>query len=355
MRAAPSWSAPAERSGYDALALLTQLAPTLKAGSRSACPRSPKGFTPRPRCPLMSGRFIHRLCPICASSDSRPHWQKGELRLVHCGECGLIYANPIPADMASGDFYDAAGKNYYLSPAKLQSDYADVRYERELRLFREFCPRSAVLDVGCGSGAFLFQLQKRWPGDYEILGTDVSGPPLDYAESRGVPVVRGSFREQDFGGRTFDAVTFWAVVEHLAEPRQFLDKAHAVLKPSGWCFVLVPNFESLAVRLLGAHYRYVYEQHLNYFTARTLTALCAPKFEVIEMRFTHFNPVVLWQDWRGGGREVSNAERGELLKRTTVYKQRSWMTPVKWLYRVTEWSLATMGLADNVVMVLRKR
>lgn len=294
----------------------------------------------------------------------------------------MIYANPIPAEMASGKFYDDAGTDYYLSPAKLEGDFADVRFDRELRLFRMHCPRGAVLDVGCSSGAFLFQLRKRWPGDYEILGTDVSGPPLDYAESRGVPVWRGDFLQMDFaktsvttlpktphpvplpvgrgeGGRRtgegFDAITFWAVVEHLAEPKPFLQKAHVLLKPGGLCFVLVPNFKSLAVRLLGSQYRYVYEQHLNYFTARTLAALCAPRFEVIETRFTHLNPVVIWQDWRGGGREVSNAERGELLKRTTAYKQKAWMKPVKWAYRAAEKLLAIFGSADNLVLVLRKR
>ena len=212
----------------------------------------------------------------------------------------MVYANPVPAGMASGQFYDTEGADYYLSPAKLESDYADVRFERELRLFREFCPSGAVLDVGCSSGAFLFQLKKRWPGDYEILGTDVSGAPLDYAESRGVPVVRGNFLELDFSDRTFDAITFWAVMEHLAEPKRFLEKAHCLLKPNGLCFVLAPNFRSLAVRLLGAQYRYVYPQHLNYFTAQTLARLVAPRFEVIETRFTHFNPIVIWQDWQGG-------------------------------------------------------
>lgn len=267
----------------------------------------------------------------------------------------MVFANPMPGAMASGEFYDNEGATYYLLPAKLESDYADVRFERELKLFREFCPRGAVLDVGCGSGAFLFQLQKRWPGEYQNFGTDVSGPPLDYATSRGVPVVRGNFLEQDFGGRAFDAVMFWAVIEHLAEPKRFLEKTHALLQPGGLCFVLVPNFKSLAVRWLGARYRYVYEQHLNYFTARTLTALCRPKFEVVATRFTHFNPLVLWQDWRGGGREVSNAERGELLKRTTALKQKPGMKPVKWAYGLAEKSLAAFGLADNLVLVLRKR
>ncbi len=303
---------------------------------------------------LMIQPPIHRSCPVCGGSTCAPHWQKGGLRLVRCGGCGMLYANPVPAEMASGEFYDAAGTDYYLSPAKLKSDYADVRFARELRLFRKYCTHGAVLDVGCSSGAFLSQLRKRWPGDYEILGTDVSGPPLDYAESRGVPVVRGSFLEQDFGGRRFDIITFWAVLEHLAEPKRFLEKAHAILKLGGLCFVLVPNCKSLALRLLGAKYRYVYPQHLNYFTAETLLCLGSDKFAAMETHFTHFNPVVIWQDWRSGGGEVSNAERGELLKRTTAYKQKAWMKPAKALYGLVEKSLATFGLADNLVVVLRK-
>ena len=334
----------------------------------------------------MSQSLIYRDCPVCDGNAAQPHWHKGELRIVRCAQCGMVYANPVASEMATGTFYDEAGKDYYLSPAKLESDYADVRFERELRLFRKHCPRGAVLDVGCSSGAFLFQLRKRWPADYQILGTDVSGPPLDYAESRGVPVVRGDFLAHDFdnvttgqtkatphpvplpigwgeGGRrpsegtlaAFDAVTLWAVTEHLAEPRRFLEKAHSLLTPGGLCFVLVPNLRSLAVRLLGVKYRYVYAQHLNYFSAQTLSRLGTQVgFEIVTTRFTHFNPMVIWQDWRGSGREVSNAERGELLKQTTALKQKPWLKPVKWLYGLTEKGLGCAGLADNVVAVLRK-
>lgn len=303
----------------------------------------------------MNRASLQRSCPVCDNAQHEPHWQKGELCIVRCTACRMVYVNPVPASMASGEFYDAEGADYYLSPAKLESDYAEVRFERELRFFRKFCPRGTVLDVGCSSGAFLFQLRKRWPGDYEILGTDASGAPLDYAASRGVPVVRGNFLAEDFGGRAFDAVTFWAVIEHLAEPKRFLEKAHSLLKPGALCFVLVPNLKSLAMRLLDAKYRYVYPQHLNYFTAQTLARLVAARFEVIEIQFMHFNPIVIWQDWRGGGREVSNRERAELLKRTTAYKQQTWMKPVKWVYALAERSLAAFGLADNVAVVLRKR
>lgn len=258
--------------------------------------------------------------------------------------------------MVSGAFYDAAGTDYYLAPAKLESDYADVRFERELRLLRRHCTRGAMLDVGCSSGAFLFQVQKRWPNDYQILGTDVSGPALDYAESRGVPVQRGDFLSADFQGRRFDAITFWATLEHLAAPRHFLDRAHALLKPGGVCVALTPNLQSLAARLLGVKYRYVYPQHLNYFSAQTLAQLGqAVGFEIVATHFSHFNPVVVWQDWRQGEREVSNAERGELLKQTTALKQKPWLKPVKWFYGLTERVLGSVGLADNVVVIFRKK
>jgi SAM-dependent methyltransferase len=298
--------------------------------------------------------LIERVCPVCQSARWQLHWRKGELQIVRCCDCAMVFVNPAPAAMASGQFYDTEGADYYLSPAKLASDYAAVRFERELRLFRKYCPRGSVLDVGCGSGGFLFQLKKRWPNDFEILGTDVSGAPLDYAESQGVPVSRGDFLARDFGA-SFDAVTLWAVAEHLAEPGSFLKKSHSLLKPGGICFILVPNLRSLAVRLLGAKYRYVYGQHLNYFSAATLGQLGRRAgFEVVVTRFMHFNPVVIWQDWRGRGREVSNAERGELLKQTTALKQKSWLKPVKWLYRLMEKILGAMELADNVVVIFQK-
>jgi 2-polyprenyl-3-methyl-5-hydroxy-6-metoxy-1,4-benzoquinol methylase len=298
---------------------------------------------------------VSRACPVCGSGDAQAHLQKARLRLVRCRRCSMVYANPVPTEFASGRYYDEAGADYYLSPAKLASDYAPVRFERELRLFRRHCQTGAVLDVGCSSGAFLYQLNRCYPGAYDLLGTDASGPALAYAESRGVPVVRGNFPEQNFDGKRFDAVTFWAVLEHLLEPRAFLEKAWSILQPQGLCFVLVPNLRSLASRLLGARYRYIYPQHLNYFTTATLSRLAENRFSIIETRSTHFNPVVIWQDWRLRGAEISNRERAELLKRTTAYKQNPLLGPAKILYRLTEKVLGRLNLADNLAVVLRKK
>jgi 2-polyprenyl-3-methyl-5-hydroxy-6-metoxy-1,4-benzoquinol methylase len=302
----------------------------------------------------MTAEQIVRNCPVCGAGESKPYLEKHGLKMVRCARCSMLFANPVPAEFASGQYYDTEGAEYYLSPAKLESDYSPVRFERELKLFRRHSQSGAVLDVGCGSGAFLYQLKQRYQGVYEILGTDVSGAPLDYAESKGVPVLHSDFLAHEFGGKKFDAVTFWAVLEHLLEPKRFLEKAASIVKPGGFCFVLVPNMRSLAVRAIGKRYRYIYPQHLNYFTAATLRRIVEGVFGVSEMRFTHFNPIVIWRDWRRGGAEISNQERGQLLKRTTGYKENPAMKPVKALYKLTERGLATFGLTDNLAAVFRK-
>lgn len=304
-----------------------------------------------------TAKRLWRVCPVCGTERGEPHFAKGSLRVVRCSRCGMLFANPVVAEFVEGDFYDRLAAPYYLSPDKLESDYAPVRFARELRLFRRFCRAGSVLDVGCSTGAFLHQLANRFPGNYTLLGTDVAGPALDYAEGRGVPILRTPFLEHDFAGQQFDAVTFWAVLEHLAEPRKFLARAAALLKPGGYCFVLVPNMNSLAVRCLGTRYRYIMDEHLNYFTAGTLRRLVVQEraFTIAALKSTHFNPVVLWQDWRGGEQRVPDSERAHLLRRTTGWKQNPLLAPVKWIYIGAERILGSLRLADNLVVVLLRR
>jgi len=296
--------------------------------------------------------LISRPCPICDEKASVPFLRKLELQLVRCDRCSMIYVNPAPVEMATGNFYDKAGSEY-LTPEKLESDYADVRFERELRLFRTHCQQGSVLDVGCSSGGFLYQLKKRFPNDYKILGTDVSTEPLAHAAKMGVPVAKGEFLTQSFEEK-FDAVTFWAVMEHLSAPKLFLQKAAEILKPGGHCFMLTPNMNSLAVKLIGSKYRYIFPEHLNYFTPHTLKNFAGQEFTVVGTKSTHFNPLVIWKDFRGGEQNIPRSERSKLLKRTTRYKQSRWMLPVKAAYQATESVLGSLSLADNVAVVGRR-
>jgi 2-polyprenyl-3-methyl-5-hydroxy-6-metoxy-1,4-benzoquinol methylase len=294
-----------------------------------------------------------RNCPLCEANSETPVLSKNGLRMVRCDSCGMRYLNPAPADMAQGSFYDTSGANYYLSPDKLGSDYSPVRFQRELRILRRVCQAGSILDVGCSTGGFLFQLHRQFPGQYRAVGADVSGPALDHAESKGIKVIRGNFLEHDFGAEKFDTVTFWAVLEHLPDPAAFLRRAGQILKPDGVCIALVPNYHSLATRLLGSRYRYIYEQHLNYFDQGTLERMVLKFFPRVEIISSHFNPLVIWRDYRSGGSPVENSERAALLKKTNQYKQSPALLPLKLGYGLAESALARLRLADNLVAIAR--
>jgi len=304
----------------------------------------------------MPSRLVSRPCPVCTTDRHTNLFTKGTLTVVRCNTCSMAFANPIEEEFTTGVFYDQLANPFYLSPDKLQSDYAAVRFERELKLFRSYCSSGPVLDVGCSTGAFLFQLKQRFGNTYQPLGIDVSGPAVNYAEQRGVPVLREPFLTADFGTRKFSAVTFWAVVEHLTNPREFVARTASILEPGGLCFILVPNFRSLAVRILGPKYRYIFPQHVNYFTMRSLELLVAyeSSFKIVYRGSMHFNPLVIWHDWTNPRDFVPDDERAKLLKRTTAYKQNPLMKPVKLALTAGEKILGALKLADNIVLVLKK-
>ena len=301
----------------------------------------------------LRGVDMQRHCPVCGGDARSVRLQKKALILMRCGSCGMIYASPVPAPYLDGSYYEDAGRPFYLSPAKLAADYSPVRFAREIRLFRKHCRAGRVLDVGCSTGAFLWQLNQQFPGCYETIGADVSGPALDYAEQQGIRVIRQSFLDEAWTEREMDAVVFWAALEHVSEPRRFLERALEVLKPGGFCFVLVPNFRSLAVRLLKEKYRYILGQHLNYFDRRTLEKLVPEGFQRVAYASTHFNPVVILRDWRGR-EEPTDQDRAALLQRTTAMKQNPLLAPMRALYRASEAVLSWLDLADNCALVLRK-
>ena len=277
-----------------------------------------------------------------------------EMQLVRCSQCHQIYVNPIPESFATGHYYDDRSESFYLSSDKLQSDYSPVRFIRELRLFRRWCAQGKVLDVGCSTGAFLYQLKTQFPGNYVVYGNDIAQDALAYAEKQGINVLRNPYLETQV--TEFDAITFWAVLEHLVDPLRFLEHAHKGLKEGGICIALTPNFHSLATRLLGRKYRYILPEHVNYFTPQSLIYLFEKKkgWQILEQGSMHFNPIVIIQDLNNKNGLVSDDKRVQLLKKTTALKQSRTLKPLKWLYTVSEQLLAKVNLADNIFIVAKK-
>jgi SAM-dependent methyltransferase len=97
-------------------------------------------------------------------------------------------------------------------------------------------------------------------------------------------------------------VSVLSVLEHVNRPREFLRHISRLLKPGGATYLIVPNVESLATRVL--HERaatFDGRNHLLYFSPRTLRELLAREgFEVVAMRtrVASLDPVLEWLTYR---------------------------------------------------------
>lgn len=268
----------------------------------------------------------------------------------------MVFVRDLDRSFADGSFYEDEASPFYLSDEKLRGDYSPVRYRREIRLLTRRLRAGSVLDVGCSTGGFLYHLDREHPGNYRIFGADVPSKATRFAAGKGIKILDGDFLKQP-PKPAFDAITFWAVLEHVADPGRFLAQAKRLLGPGGICIALAPNFESFAVRLLGARYRYILPQHINYFSIRTLVQLFRNAgFEIMETTTTHFNPFVIWQDFRRkeAVEMVADSERARLLGQTNAMKQSTALAPLRLAYNACEKVLGTLGLADNAVVVAKK-
>ena len=93
-------------------------------------------------------------------------------------------------------------------------------------------------------------------------------------------------------------MTVLSVLEHVNRPREFLRQVSRLLAPGGATYLIVPNVDSLATRVL--HERaatFDGRNHLLYFSPATLRDLLAREgFDVVAMRtrVASLDPVLEW-------------------------------------------------------------
>lgn len=165
---------------------------------------------------------------------------------------------------------------YKCAGSRFHHDYVLPPLLREL----ECLPEKRVFDIGCGTGAIDQALSES--------GFDVTA--IDPSES-GIALARANYPDakfevgncyDDLAGAygTFPIVISIEVIEHLYDPRLFIQRARAMLKPGGTLIVSTPYngyLKNVALALTNRFDRHLdplfLHGHIKFWSVATLWAL----------------------------------------------------------------------------------
>jgi SAM-dependent methyltransferase len=117
-----------------------------------------------------------------------------------------------------------------------------ARYRFAVRFIRELEFNGRLLDAGCGAGYGAAALAE---SGAQVLGIDVAEEAVAHARANysrpGVEFQQCSCTTIPAGDATFQLITAFEVIEHIADWREFLREARRVLDPAGLFLVSTPN------------------------------------------------------------------------------------------------------------------
>lgn len=111
-----------------------------------------------------------------------------------------------------------------------------------------FVPDGILLDIGCGNGRFLSNMQAL---GWNAQGVEFSETGVQACRKSGLAVHHGTLESAAFASDSFDVVTARHLIEHLPDPSGFVREVARILKPGGTLLLETPNADSLGRAWLG--------------------------------------------------------------------------------------------------------
>ncbi len=202
----------------------------------------------------MKKTFIYeKKCSICRGKDYERLFEKKDLFVEICRDCGLIRLNPHWDKRTYNAFYKV---DYDFSRVSINSESKDseFRKERIIEFFmslkkakiKEFSPKT-ILDIGAGDGIDLeclrsFLLKK----DSDFYTIEPSEACIKELKERGFKVIAkdGESNWNKKYKNFFDFISIRNVLEHMLDPLSVLKKISNSLKEDGLVFMSVPNMSN---------------------------------------------------------------------------------------------------------------
>lgn len=282
-------------------------------------------------------------------------WHKSKpvkgTKLGFCKTCGFHHVDPYPSTEYLIDFY---GQYEMPTPQANLSETARL-------LAGCLQPEAKVVDMGCGDGGFLKEMNVL--GFDNLVGFDQS-PGLERAQQMGF----GTFYKSNVwsyldeteskGEQDVDAFVMVNVLEHVAEPISLLHRINRVMKSGALLCITVPNdfspLQKAFLKVKGHQPWFVHlPDHLNYFDFNSLKNVLEKNgFDVIDQSALYPLELFLLQDLD----YIANPELGAVAhERRVTFEEnlkKAGMTDVLDHFYKT---LAAGGYGRDVMLVAKKR
>lgn len=238
---------------------------------------------------------------VVASDKDReyPDTSKDVFNIVECTSCGLYYLNPRPALSELHVIYPKNYQAYNIrrphSNQHKQSLVTRLRhtiYSKRFKLPLKYLQnhsRIDMLDIGCGDGWQLDLYKRLAPDIIHTFGVEIREEACEVAKSFGHTTYCGLFENIDFEGKQFDLINLSQVIEHVANPKDFMRCIGKVLKPGGILALETPNTATLDARIFRSRHwgAYHFPRHWTLYDPTSIRRLAeSTGFNVLEMAFT---------------------------------------------------------------------
>ncbi|MBN1656533.1 MAG: methyltransferase domain-containing protein [Deltaproteobacteria bacterium] len=209
----------------------------------------------------------------CAHHSVRTHGQ-----ILRCLQCGMIFMRPKFNPKELVQEYVQVEDPTYLKNVRVRERMFEYNLSKVAHYTR---PGQRLLDVGSYCGAFLKVARDQ---GLEVVGVEPSSWAVEVSRSLvDAPVFRGTLGDLPEEIGTFDVITLWDVLEHMADPIQELKKINSLLKPQGTFLFSTLMIDNWFPKLTGKHWPWLMEMHLYYFTEETISdVLDRSRFTIME-------------------------------------------------------------------------
>jgi SAM-dependent methyltransferase len=156
-----------------------------------------------------------------------------KIDLWTCNHCQLRYFFP---DNLVGS------SRLYAQLEKFDWYYMKYKWEHDVAI-NDLQDCQKVLEIGCGFGDFV--QQARIEHSLNVEGIELNESAVQEAKHRGLPVWHLDLEDaaRQFTGQ-YDAVCSFQVIEHVSNPKDFLEWSCMLLKPGGKLILGIPNADS---------------------------------------------------------------------------------------------------------------